>query len=232
MINQSIDIERLVTWALREQGLGWLEPPREKKSNDFEVYGTHIDKSISHGLPPPGMGLCDNDDAIAVRGAIDRLPSEAQFVVIVHGRIGSRPDWGEEGYGKPAQMVSGNGQPRWIYRDPQKRRGKIGPMLDWRAYDAHVRQIDYERAAWTLWREALITLKKALAGTLAHYIVIGPLVPARPWAGRPDAGPVPIPYPETLDAMRDTTRWENARPANTRGQGSAYGHLMAGKPEE
>ncbi|MBU2533314.1 MAG: hypothetical protein KKB37_11275 [Alphaproteobacteria bacterium] len=223
MVTQSMDIERLVTWALREQGLGWASA--DGRSLDVETLGTRVDKSVSYGLPPPGIGLNDNDDALAVRAAIDRLPSEAQFVVIIHGRIGSRPSWGEEGYGEPEQMLSGNGQPRWIYKDPENRRGKIGPMLDWRAYDAHVRQIDYERAAWTMWREALITLKRELADTLSAYIVTGPLLPARPWAGLEDKGPVQIPYAETLDARRDHTKWENARPSDTRGSGGAYSHL-------
>lgn len=205
-IKNPIDIERLVTWALRDQGLGWTGGGQGGDSlAGLAELGTRVDRSNQGGgLPPPGIGLCDNDDALAVRRAIDLLPAEARALVVLHGRIATRPEFGEEGYGKPAQLMNKRDQPMWLYRDPKNRRGKIGPALDWRAYDHHVAQIDYERAQWTAWREALVALRLVLVkeGALAEHQPTGPIVPAQPWKGIPDDGPVDIPYGQTLAARR------------------------------
>ncbi len=219
----TMDIEKLVTWALRDQGLGWS--PSAGSGLDVETLGVRIDRSVSYGLPALGVGLCDSADALAMRAAIDRLPAEGRYLVISNGRIGLRPDWGEEGYGEPVQMTAGNGKLKWVYEDQKNCRGARFPVLDWRGYDAHVRQIDYERASWTLWRESLVALKKALEGTLADHDATGPEAPACPWDGLKDTGPVPVPFSETLEARRLAANPENAVPSDRHGQGGAYDHL-------
>ena len=203
MIKQSIDIERLVTWALRDQGLGWTGDLSGGDSlAGLAELGTRVDSSSSGGLPPPGVGLQTSDDALDVRRAIDQLPTDARVLVILHGRIGTRPEWGEDGYGLPAQLLNKRGQKRWLYRDPRSQRGKVGPALDWRAYDHHIAQIDFERAQWTVWREALVALRVLLVTTQKHHEPSGPLVLAAPWVSIEDEGPIDVPYGQSMAARR------------------------------
>ena len=203
MVKTRINIEKLVTWALRDQGLGWVGRGQSADlGGDIALLGTRVDVTHSPGLPAPGVGLNDSDDALIVKSAIDQLPPDGAALVVQYGRVGLRPDWGEEGYGRPEQLKNRRGQPQWDYRDPKNRRGKIGPKLDWRGYEHHVAQIDYERAAWTVWREALAALVPELDGQLSGYSVTGPEVPAAPWTRLIDDGPVAVPWSGSIAAKR------------------------------
>lgn len=205
-----IDIEKLAHWALHDQGLGWVG--REGGQTDslarLAELGTRIDLSPSGGLPPPSVALNDDPDAALVKDAIDRLPPDAAALIVVYGRTGLRPEWGKEGFGLPGQMIDKRGRLRWHWKDERKCRGKIAPMIDWRAYELRCDHVRFERATWTVWREALIALKAELAERLARFSPTGPMAPARPWAGLPDLGPVEIPGEYR---MAGRSEWVNAR---------------------
>lgn len=204
MIREKRDIEWIITWALRDQGLGWTGNGRASDiGGELAMLGTRVDVSPSSGLPAPSMGLCDDLDALVVKTAIDRLDPDAQALVVLNGRIGRRPEWGEDGYGLPEQSRNKRGQLEWLYRDPKNWRGKIGPRLDWRAYEAHVAEVEFERAGWSVWHEALVVLAGELCGRLQRFEVVGPAAPKEPWAGLADKGPVEIPYRGSLAERRD-----------------------------
>lgn len=203
------DIEAILYWALNEQGLGW--GGGDAMSNDMATLGTRIDKSVSYGMPPPGLGRNDNGDAGVVRGAIDKLPPDVGALVLANCRIGCRPDWGEEGFGTPAQVTNRRGQGQWIYRDQKNRRGKIGPVLDWPAYAAHVAQIEFERGQWFVWWEGMAVLAEMLHGELETYEPTRPRVKHQPWVGLPDDGPVLIPTGFTTSDKRREINAPNER---------------------
>ncbi|MCB9993108.1 MAG: hypothetical protein H6873_05575 [Hyphomicrobiaceae bacterium] len=195
---QEIDIEKLVTWALGDQGLGWTG--RDSLSGMLDL-GTRVDRSLQgSGLPPPSAAMADNEDAWAVHEAIHRLPVGAASLVVQYGRIGARPDWAPQGYGHVEQARNANGTLKWVYENPNNRRSRRWPVMDFEAYAFHCERVEHERATWTAWREALRLLAEALGdGRLAFHRVTGPLAPSEPWAGQ--AGPDPVP-PEFTMAFR------------------------------
>jgi hypothetical protein len=188
-VRKVMDIERLVTWALRDQGLGWVgkeRPPREDASD----YGTLIDDDRygSH----PTIGLLSDDDATLVKSAIDELPFDARVLVIQYGRSGLRPVWGKEGIGRPQQLRNKRGQPMWRYRDPNNRRGPRSPKYDMLAFSARKERIELERAEYGVWWQALVDLVVPLNNVMETHWAEGPEAPARPWLAIDDSVAVPL----------------------------------------
>lgn len=190
---QRMDIERLVNWALADQGLGW---GGDRPVHDtFADLGTVIDDSSTGSHPT--IALLTDDDALVVKAAIDGLPGEARVLVIQYGRAGLRPEGADEVLGEPEQMVDKRGRPRWVYDNPSNKRGQKRPMLDMLAWSTRKEAIEFDRAQWTLWREALIALIAPLNQRLETHYATGPEAPERPWE-------LPKPVVHGLDVGRVT----------------------------
>lgn len=211
-----MDIERLVNWALADQGLGWggEAPDRDSFADlgtviDDEGYGSH-----------PSISLQTDDDALLVKAAIDALPSEARVLVIQYGRTGLRPEGADEVLGEPQQMTNKRGQPMWIYEVPGNRRSARRPMLDMLTWSTRRETIDFDRAQWTLWREALVALIAPLNNRLETHYATGPEAPERPWAmpkpvvhGLEREGRVAEPAPRELGSVVSVEQLRDAAQA-------------------
>lgn len=177
---QSMDIEDLTIWALRDQGLGWVgkeQAPRE----DLSDLGTIIDEN--HTGSHPSISLWSDDDAMHVKMAIDQLPIEARLLVVQYGRAGLRPDWVEEGYGSIQQLRDSRGRLRWIWDDPVNRTGGKRPLLGFVGEQRE--NVDFHRAQYRLWWHALDDIVQPLNNVMLKHLATGPAVPREPWAESP-----------------------------------------------
>ena len=174
---ETLDVEQLVTWALRNQGLGWAGS--DAPGADWADLGTRVDTSNRWSVPAPSAALQTDDDALVVRACIDRLPPEAAALVVQHGRVGGRPDWCEEGEGKYVQMRDGRGRPLWDWSDPINRTGEKTPRMVFEGMRPQL--VQFYRAQYTAWWEALVALVAPLNAALKTHQVIGPFAPERPW---------------------------------------------------
>lgn len=191
LTRRRMDIERLVNWALADQGLGWGgdRPARE----DYSDYGTTIDDE-AHGSHP-SISLLTDDDALVVKAAIDGLPPEARVLVIRYGRTGLRPEGADEQLGDPVQLVDKRGRPRWDYANPANKRGSKRPLLDILGFSKRRDDIAFFRAQWTLWREALVALIGPINLKCEGHYATGPEAPEKPWLA-------PRPVVHGIDAQR------------------------------
>ncbi len=178
---ETLDVEQLVTWALRDQGMGW--GGTDAPGADWADLGTRVDTSNRWSVPAPSAALQTDDDALVVRACIDRLPAEAAALVVQHGRVGGRPDWCEEGEGQMVQATDGAGRLLWDWSDPVKRRGERTPRMVFEGLRPGI--VEFYRAQYTVWREALVALVPILNGAAAMktHRAIGPMAPACPWEG-------------------------------------------------
>lgn len=173
-----MDIERLVTWALRDQGLGW-----DRSGSSAQGSGGGLGTRISGGaIADPSIGLLSDEDALIVKQAIDGLPKLARGLVIQFGRTGLRPAGADDAIGEPQQLVDKRGRARWEYDNPKTRRGPRRPLLDMLGWSRHKEAVEDARKEWTLWRESLVALREALSSHLKHHIATGPEAPAEPWS--------------------------------------------------
>ena len=168
------DVERLVVWALRDQGLGWGASDRAR--DDASDYGTLIDDGGSH----PNMGLWSDDDALLVKSAIDGLPGEARTLVTQYCRAELRPDWAEEGNGTWQQLTDARGRPRWLWTDQANRTGEKRPLMGFVGLDPEV--VAFERAQYGLWWQGLADIVAPLNRQMKTHQAIGPCAPRDPWA--------------------------------------------------
>lgn len=175
-VRKEMDIERLVTWALRDQGLGWVG--RERGREDFSDYGTVIDDdgAGSH----PSIGLWSDDDAMLVKMAVDELDLEARVLVTQYGRSGLRPDWVEEGYGSVQQLRDSRGRLRWVWDDPKNRAGSKRPLLGFVGEQRE--NVDFHRAQYRVWWQGLADIVIPLNGRLERHAATGPEVAREPWS--------------------------------------------------
>lgn len=172
MVREQRDIEALVVWALRDQGLGWAGKDRPSKADETD-YGTIIDTG-SH----PNMGLWSDDDAMAIKLAIDGLSETARALLVQYGRAGMRPDWCEEGYGRYEQARHGK-RLKWEWSDPVNRTGTKRPKL---AFVGEQREtVDYHRAQWGVWWQGLADIVAPLNEVMEGHEASGPAVERRPW---------------------------------------------------
>ena len=173
----NIDIEKLVTWALRDQGLGWDAPGSWSAMEQAGMLGVMI---AGGGIADPSVNLLSDEDAMVVRRTIDDLPSEARALVIIHGRTATRPEGAEEAIGEPVQQLDKRGRPRWRYLTTNKR-GPKEPLYDILAWSAQRDNVLFARKQWTLWRESLFALVEPLNARMARHVATGPAVIAEPW---------------------------------------------------
>lgn len=177
MAKKRMDVERLVTWALLDQGLGWSMFGEVDNGTRHEDYGTRIDTS---GIGVPNPSRLSDDDALVVRDVILMLPPDTSCHIILHGRIGSRPDWCEEGEGEWRQRRAGNGRLAWHYEKPGDRRSAKVPVMEfvgWRP-----QQVEVFRATYRVWWAGLEAMVPELNARLLSHEAFGPTVSREPWA--------------------------------------------------
>lgn len=177
VVRERRDIEWLVTWALRDQGLGW-GAPSDRPQLDFSDYGTVIDDEGpgSH----PSVSLLTDDDAMVIKRAIDGLPREAQALLIQYGRCGLRPEWAEEGEGGWEQARDARGRLRWQWANPGSRSGPKRPLMVFVGLAPEV--VEFERSAYLLWWQGLAELVAPLNMQMQGHAATGPDAPREPWA--------------------------------------------------
>lgn len=175
-LKKNIDIEKLVTWALLNQGLGWDESRKTDSTSEMATYGTLIDRSTI-GAPSPNLQT--DDDAWVVKKHIKELPDDVSDFIIRFGRIGDRPDWCPEGVGEYVQKRNKKGDPMWIYDTPGNKRSKKHPLMEWQGW--RQAQVDYWRSSYTLWRRGLVELIEPLNAEMANHIATPPAAPNAPW---------------------------------------------------
>ncbi len=172
-----MDVERLVTWALLDQGMGWAMFGDGRSQTGFADLGTRIDVS---GIGAPTPARMSDDDAIVVRDVILSLEDDAAEIVIRHGRIGDRPDWCEEGVGAWRQKRGKNGHPAWHYERPGDRRSPKKPVMEFVGWRSE--EVDYWRATYRLWWHSLDAMVAPLNARLVRHTATRPSVPLEPWA--------------------------------------------------
>ena len=173
---ESWDIERLVTWALRDQGLGWVG--REREQFGFADYGTVIDDE-GYGSHPT-IGLLSDDDASYVKAAIDELPTEARVLLVQYGRAALRPDWCEEGYGSYQQLRYGK-RLMWEWSDPVNRTGEKRPKMGFVGEQRET--VDFMRAQYSVWWQGLADIVVPLNNVMERHRATGPEAEQAPWLG-------------------------------------------------
>ena len=172
---KTIDIEQLVVWAMRDQGLGWAGKDRHR--DDFSDLGTLIDDD--HAGSHPNIGLWSDDDAMLVKLAIDRLPVEARVLLVQYGRSALRPDWCEDGYGSYQQLRDGRGRKMWDWADPKNRTGEKRPRMGFVGEQRET--VDYCRAQSRVWWQGLADIVGPLNNVMERNRATGPEVEATPW---------------------------------------------------
>ncbi|GGA63797.1 hypothetical protein [Pelagibacterium lentulum] len=173
---KSIDVEKLVTWALLDQGLGWAIHGQGSSGTGFAELGTRIDTG-GIGVPTPAR-LSDND-ALVVRDVILTLEDDAAEIVIRHGRIGDRPDWCEEGVGEWRQKRGKNGHPAWHYERPGDRRSPKTAVMEFVGWRKE--EVDYWRTTYRLWWHSLDAMVGPLNERLERHEALRPGAPLEPW---------------------------------------------------
>ncbi|WP_338606874.1 hypothetical protein V6617_10185 [Pelagibacterium nitratireducens] len=171
---EQVDIERLVTWALLDQGLGWSTG--QSSGGNLMTLGTRIDTS---GISTPSVSLQSDDDALLVRAGIDAMAPDVAELIIRHGRIGQRPDWCEEGVGDFVQKKSANGKLAWVFEKPGDYRSPRKPVMEFIGWRKE--QVEYFRATYRLWWVGLQDLATHLNTVMATHEATGPKAPFEPW---------------------------------------------------
>lgn len=183
-VREQRDIEALVVWALRDQGLGWAG--KERSVLDFSDYGTVIDDD--HSGSHPNMGLWSDDDAMQIKLAIEQLPREAGSLLIQYGRAGLRPDWCEDGYGNYRQLTDGRGRPMWDWSDPKNRTGEKRPRMGFVGEQRET--VDYHRAQYRVWWQGLADIVGPVNQGMERHEALPPAAREQPWLA--DAASKPV----------------------------------------
>lgn len=171
---ENIDIEALVVWAMRDQGLGWAGKDRQR--DDFSDLGTVIDDD--HPGSHPTIALWSDDDAMLVKLAIDKLAAEARVLLVQYGRSALRPDWCEEGYGSYQQLRYGK-RLMWDWSDPVNRTGEKRPRMGFVGEQRET--VDFLRAQYRVWWQGLADIVGPLNNVMQRRRATGPDAPKAPW---------------------------------------------------
>ena len=208
---ESMDIELLVVWALRDQGLGWAG--KDKPRDDFSDLGTVIDDD--HPGSHPTIGLWSDDDAMLIKLAIDQLPVEARMMLVQYGRSALRPDWCEDGYGSYQQLRDGRGRKMWDWADPKNRTGEKRPRMGFVGEQRET--VDFCRAQYRVWWQGLTDIVGPLNNEMQRHRATGPDAEREPWLSDsrkpviygPDGMPLEAPAPprkvaaESVESLRE-----------------------------
>ncbi|HEV7278406.1 MAG TPA: hypothetical protein VGN80_19165 [Devosiaceae bacterium] len=185
-VREKRDIEDLVEWALMHQvpGLGLVGGGGDAWGQ-LAALGTRVQTS-RYGTPPPSAA--EDGDVAMVLQAICGLPDEAAALVVRYGKTGRRPEGADIGDPVPRQLRERNGRLCWEYAIPGNNRSpRVGPMLDMRTWSREMEIVRFDRAQWTLWREALASMVEPLNQHLRTHLATGPAAPETPWVGAPPA---------------------------------------------
>lgn len=196
---ERLDIERLVVWALVEQGLGFVGKERVPNPT-AEDYGGQIDFTPVQGLP--SIALWTSDDALAIKDGIEALPGEMARAVMQYGRAGIRPDWAPEGYGEPEPLLDKRGRPRVEWENPRARKGAKRVLLDHWAHSRRKATVDFCRLEWAVWWRGLELLVPVVNARMSEHVATGPAVAKEPWLA-PLQGELPAAAQRRLKAYAD-----------------------------
>lgn len=180
---ERVDIEALVDWAYRVQCVdrvvGLVRSrtlPVMRSSTDvmvsFAALGVRVDSSPRFVA---AMGATAQDDALVIHDAVMRLPPEAFGLVVAHAKGGSRPPW----HGLDAEALVAD----------TDRKGRVRVMMgtDRRPVACCLRHrvdpalVEFSRAQYVVWWEALSALAGELRGQLVDSDPLPPAAAREPW---------------------------------------------------
>ncbi len=181
-----MDIERLVEWSFADQkvdgamatALSSFLPgisPTGALARYLEI-GDRIDGT---GRGAQACSARADEDALLIYVATIGLAPEVFSLVAMHARNGNRPEWHPEGPGRMVKRINKRGEIAKIWADPRNCRGWIGCQLMFEGTDPVL--VDFARHQYGMWWRGLKALAETLAGRLARFDVVGPLVPEYPW---------------------------------------------------
>lgn len=186
---ERVDIEALVEWAYRLQcvdrvaGLmsvaAGFHGPTMRSSTEvmvaFAALGVRVDSSPGYVA---AMGATADDDALMIHDAVLRLEAEAMALVIIHGRSGGRPPW----HGVEAERLVADtdrrGRVRMLVHQRRPAACILRPVMD-------PTLVQFSRAQYRVWWEALDALAHELAGRLDHHEPLRPAASPAPWFDPP-----------------------------------------------
>lgn len=179
-VRDSIGIEALLWWVYQDQaadavsraaGAGVWPSSGGNNFSAVERYGVPIDCPTAVYSPPL------HPDAEEVHAAVRRLKGAMIGLVIMHAKAGTRPDWMPGAVPTPEAILRANGKPIMEYWDREKKR----PAYCLIRYVPEKSHIDFMRAQWVSWWDALDSLAVALRERLSRDVL--PLkMPRNPWA--------------------------------------------------
>ena len=181
----AVDIEALVSWAYRVQcvdrmaglmDVAWGEAGPSFRSAthamlDFAALGVRVDSSPGFVV---AMGATAQDDALVIHAAVLRLPSEAFALVVAHAKGGSRPPW----HGIEAEALVADTDRKGRVRMLRDNCRPVACLLRHRV-DPDL--VEFSRAQYVVWWEALVVLAGELAGRLEGSHPLAPSAPREPW---------------------------------------------------
>lgn len=178
MPRESWSIERLVHWALREQGLGY----DRGSGGGGSLSGLGI--KVDGGTGGSSGGQWVDEDAIIVHDALqamlgDARVAEAARLVATHGRAGTTPDWGQMGGGRFELVRNGKGKAKRMYRDQRRSRGLTG--FEWQFVGDSPDLLDHKMITYIVWHTALCELKDVVNTRMKGHVATGPRASATPW---------------------------------------------------
>lgn len=184
---QTMSIDALVHWAYAVEKVDVMASRSTVRlsygyANNQAVFelGTHIDCSPSYYDCFGSAGA--PDDAMTLHDQVLLLSADAFFLVITHGRTDTAPNWYPAGPGREVEITDGRGRRKPIYRDQINRTGIIGYQKHWVGHRPET--VEFGRAQYTLWYEALVCLENAVRERLESHDVTAPAVSATPWLDR------------------------------------------------
>lgn len=206
---ERLDIERLVNWAIEDQGLRQAYGDAGSTAGWAEL-GTRVDGG-THDYSGRGLiGGAAHHDAVILFEAISGLPPEAAALVLRQGRVGyglfARPDWCAEGVGGLVQDRTPSGKLCWEYADKAKGRGPRTPRLIWVGQRPEI--VEFCRAQYGLWWEGLRDLVGVVNLAMLEHEASGPAAHPTPWDAPPpvvhlDAAPAkPVGPPASVPTPR------------------------------
>jgi hypothetical protein len=185
---QAVDIEHLLVWAFRtEQVEHAVSEFRRGAVGPSGSLGCSIEQVLTLGTRVDSSGAGANflaarcaDDALTVYEAVMALPPEAWMLAIKHARSDTVPEWYPEGPGRYVVPLDRAGQPKRLWRDPDRRRGDMGPAPA-ELVGLPPALVEDARASYRLWHVTLCELVPLLNPELERFTATMPAAPAEPW---------------------------------------------------
>lgn len=183
-VREKRDIEWLVNWALERQcvfssgGSGGYALGGGSPLATMMTMGTIVQGGGSSGLKWTHRDAMVIGDAITAMWGRDEIV-ELMDLVVMHGRHGTRPDWGKDGIGRYEIVRRGNGKARRRYADQTRQRGLMGFEFEF-VGNTHD-EVEAMMIGYVGWREALGALRGRVYSQLSTFEPTGPAAPEFPW---------------------------------------------------